>query len=213
MLLLSTAYFPPIEYFVLLMHHQRVTIDLHETYPKQTWRNRCVIASGNGPVTLSVPVQKPQGNHTKTIDVLISDHYPWRQNHWRSIHSAYRNAPYFIYYADLVENLILRDSSGLIAELNRNILNSVAEELGINTVVEYSPSFVKKPSDIHDLRYSLSPKARDRQNIKELVYPKYYQVFEERWGFLPNTSILDLIFNLGPDATNYLKSIQSQLQC
>jgi len=208
MLLLSTAYFPPVEYFVYLMHHQKVTVDLHETYPKQTWRNRCLITGGNGSVVLSVPVHKPNGNNTRTRDVTISDHYPWRQNHWKTIHSAYRNAPYFIYYADLAEKLILQDKSELLADLNRNILDTMVEEFGLTAAIGYSDSFIRETSGCLDLRFSISPKARDRQSIPELIFEPYYQVFEGRWGFVPNTSILDLIFNLGPDATDYLHRVK-----
>lgn len=207
MLLLSTAYFPPVEYFAYLLAHGKATIDLYETYPRQTWRNRCKLITGNGVADITVPVVKPLGNHTPSNQVLISDHSQWKKNHWRTIHSAYRNAPYFIYYSDLVEDLIYHTQTELLSELNKAILDVFLEELKISTPVEYTSAFISDSSEHIDLRFAISPKDRDRKSLSPLSYPVYYQLFEDRFGFVPNTSILDVLFNLGPDTKSYLESV------
>ena len=207
-LLLSTAYFPTVEYMVYLANAAKVTIDLHETYPKQTWRNRCQIMTGNGLVSLTVPVEKPGGNHTSTSKVLVSEHYNWRENHWKTIFSAYRNAPFFLYYCDMVEELIQKRNSQHLHLLNQQILNMVLPEIGLKVFWDYSSHFIKDPGEYIDRRFSLSPKAKDRAGVANPEFPPYYQVFEDRFGFQPNLSILDLLFNLGPDTLGYLEGIK-----
>jgi hypothetical protein len=204
--LLSTAYFPPVEYFVLLKNASSVQIDLHETYPKQTWRNRCRILTGNGPADLSVPVERPDGNHTSTSKVVISNHCQWAKNHWKSIESAYRNAPFFMFYSDMVEELICGHKEETLAELNVVILKHLCDEIEIQTQVIYTAEFVKDVKENVDARFCISPKAKDQKNIFAYRWKPYYQVFDDRFGFIPNASILDLLFNLGPDAPQYLQN-------
>ncbi|TVQ14153.1 MAG: hypothetical protein EA361_08120 [Bacteroidetes bacterium] len=207
-LILSTAYFPPLEYFVELINAREVVTDIHETYPKQTWRNRCAIVSGNGPVNLSIPVEKPHGNATKTCDIVISKHYPWRINHWRTIHSAYRNAPFFIYYADLIEQLIMDSGPNMLYELNDTILRALLAELQLEASITFSREFVREPEGMKDRRFCISPKQKDRHGYEAPVFQPYYQVFGDRFGFIPNLSIVDLIFNFGPDTALYLKQTE-----
>jgi hypothetical protein len=207
MLLLATACFPPVEYFVLLVRHRKATIDLHETYPKQTWRNRYLIVSGNGPVNLSVPVEKIHGNHTKTKDILISSHSNWHQNHWKTIYSSYRNAPFFVYYCDLVEQLILHNLEGSLSSFNRKVLDSLVSELGLSVEIDYTEEFVKDSTAWLDMRFGISPKNKVDNRNPSITLASYYQVFQDRHGFIPNASILDLIFNLGPDTGEYLEKV------
>lgn len=209
MLLLSTSCFPPVEYFAYLVHNGKAIIDLHETYPKQTWRNRYMITGGNGPVNLSIPVEKPLGNHTPTNSIIISKHCEWRQNHWKTIYSAYRNAPYFLYYAHLIEELIFDEKTEKLCDFNRTIMENIIKEMQLNVSLEYSDDFMAVSSDKNDRRFSISPKVKDNSNIR-LFHP-YYQVFEDRYGFIPNASIIDLLFNLGPDAPQYLVQLGTNL--
>lgn len=211
-LLLSTACFPPVEYFVFLMRHKMAWIDCYETYPKQTWRNRYLIIGGNGPCSLSVPVEKPFGNTTKTIDIVISKHAPWQQNHWKTIYSAYRNAPFFIYYCDLVEDLILKTHEEKLVNLNKKVIDALITELEIPVTIAYTEHFVAEAHDYLDMRFCISPKSRDQKNCPPVEYKPYYQVFEDRHGFVPNPGILDLIFNLGPDAVTYLEEAAEGLE-
>ena len=208
--LLSTSYFPPVEYFVEVIRHKKAIIDIHETYPKQTWRNRCNIYSANGNINLSVPVEKPHGNHTKTSQIKISKHAAWQKNHWRGIESAYRNAPWFVHYKDLVENLIMESESDLLYKKNERILNSILNEMEIQIEIEYTDDFVEESSGFDDFRFCISPKPKDRTGKKEILFDLYYQVFADKYGFIPNLSILDLLFNIGPDSLNYLEKISSK---
>ena len=182
-------------------------MDIHETYPKQTWRNRFTILSGNGPVSLTAPVEKPHGNQTQTHQVVISDHAPWQKGHWASIYSAYRNAPFFLYYSDMVHELIVNDTPKLLWKFNDRILQALFMEWGRAYPIEYTSSFVSVDNQYLDLRFSISPKPRERKGLEVPLFTPYYQVFSDRSGFYPNASILDLLFNLGPDAVDYLMSV------
>ncbi len=204
-LLLSSAYFPPLEYFCYLLHAESAFIDIHETYTRQTWRNRCAIYSGNGPVNLSIPVERPLGNNTPTRDVLTSQHQNWQKAHWRSIESAYRNAPFFLYYGSQVEELIMGTSSSTkLIELNNLILTTLCLEMNLDVMVSFTDNFLSDTQGYLDMRFAISPKSKDRKHITDLPFKPYYQVFDERYSFQPNLSILDLLFNLGPDAKKYL---------
>ena len=206
---LSTACFPPVGYFALVVQHEEVLIDLHETYSKQTWRNRCSLLSGNGTLHLSIPVEKPHGNHTATSKIVLSNHTNWKKNHLRSIVSAYNNAPFFLYYKDLIQQLLFDNQSNFLCEFNHNIFVKLLKELNIPKEIKYSESFLINPahSNYLDLRFELSPKNKPLASYCASTFPPYYQVFEDRFGFQPNLSILDLLFNLGPDSTDYLKQI------
>jgi hypothetical protein len=211
MLLLSTAYFPPVEYFVHLVKIGKVEIDLNETYPKQTWRNRCAIMSGNGLVNLVVPVEKPMGNHTPTHAVLFSNHSKWQQIHWKSITSAYRSSPYFLYYADIARHILLEKKFERLAEMNKYILQELCKEMSLVVEITYPESFIEPGSHENDLRFSLCPKPINYQGKKHLTLEPYYQVFEDRFGFNGEISLLDLLFNLGPDAGTYLHEMSEKL--
>lgn len=206
-LLLSTAYFPPLTYFVYLMRYDKVFVDIYETYPKQTWRNRCRIFSGNGPIDLTVPVEKPYGNHTKTYQVIISSHTRWQKIHWRSIESAYRNSPFFLFYRDMVKSLIFENSYSILYELNDHILKTFCNELEIKKELKFTEKFIQESPAFADLRFAISPKGKDRKKLNHLSFTPYYQVFSDRFGFQSDLSILDLLFNLGPDAKSYLEEI------
>lgn len=206
--LLSTSYLPPIEYFVEIIRHEKTVIDIHETYPKQTWRNRCNIYSANGNISLTIPVEKPYGNHTKTSQIKISKHAAWQKNHWRGIESAYRNSPYFLYYRDLAEHLIMESDSDFLYKRNDLILKSILNEIGVRVEIEFTHDFVLDASEFDDYRFTISPKPRDKKGEKDFFFEAYYQVFGDKFGFLPNLSILDLLFNLGPEALHYLEKMK-----
>ncbi len=209
-ILLSTAYFPPISLMAAAFQSESVEIEIHETYPKQTYRNRCNIATSSGLLSMTVPVKRVNGNHTKTCDIQIDNSLNWQLLHWRSIITAYNKTPYFLYYRDLFEPIFFKKHE-LLVNLNRKICEGLLKPLQISTLkITYSSQYVTSP-DIVDLRQSFHPKINRNPGIT-MEFPRYMQAFEENIGFLPNLSILDLIFNLGPEALPYLANLKISLQ-
>lgn len=203
MTLLSTAYLPSVAYMATLACQEKVVIEQYETFPKQTFRNRAVIATGNGPQTLTVPIIRTQGNHTPTNEIAISYQEPWQIRHWRAIVSAYSAAPYFLYYRDELERIIMHPHPRLI-DLNDAVLRLLLKKMKIDCLVEYSSDYLRpNEAQDNDLRLSLTAK----HSQAEASLPPYCQVFDTRYGFQSNLSAIDLLFNLGPEARNYLKKI------
>lgn len=193
--LLPTAYLPSIGYFQLLCHAQHAIVERWETYPKQTLRNRTVIMTANGLLTLSIPVVRPNGNHTLTQDIEISYSEPWNIRHWRAILSAYNASPFFLYYRDPLEDLLMQRQERLI-DFNNALLHLAIKWLKLDCDLHFSDQFT--PAGAHSADY--------RYNTAAIPSPQksYYQVFCAKTPFQPNLSILDLLFNLGPDAKEYL---------
>lgn len=199
--LLPTAYFPPVQWFVFLMAAGRVIIEQHETYPKQTYRNRCEIATANGKLALTIPVIKTYGNHTKTRDIAISDHQNWQALHWRALVAAYANSPYFLYYRDDFEPFFQKKYDNLL-QFNLELVQMLLRIMEIEKSIELTTDFEKAPAGVLDLRNEVTPK----KPFTLFPLPQYYQVFEERNGFLPGLSIVDLLFNMGPAAAGMLNA-------
>lgn len=206
--LLATAYLPPVEYFALILQHGGATIEIQETYPKQTYRNRCHIATSGGLLALTVPVVKTKGNHTRTDEAAVSYHLPWNRTHWRSMEAAYNTSPYFLYYHDALEPLYDQHYERLI-DLNSRFLTTMLEILKIKEPVTFSEVYTPRLPDGTDLRFDIHPKKQPCL-CSETEFPGYTQVFKEQQGFLPNLSIVDLLFNTGPDAHDYLEQIASK---
>ena len=201
--LFSTAYFPPISYVAAMLDKPVVLVEQYETFPKQTYRNRAVVATANGLLPLSVPVIRTNGNHTYTKDMDICYNENWAAKHWRAIESAYNSSPYFLYYKDDVE-AILNKKHRTLLELNMDILAFVFKKLKVTKEIILSTDFVTAGAgaDIEDYRNRFSPK-----NKEIIQLPPYDQVFEDRYGFQQDLSILDLLFNMGPDSLGYLKEV------
>ena len=202
-ILLSIAYFPPIDYFHFLSSVDHILMEAHETYTKQTYRNRCNIFSPNGIQALIIPIKKVDGNHTKTINIQISDHSNWRLHHWKSLQTAYNTSAFFMFYKDELWKIMQFQANNLL-EYNLHLLNFLMNEIGIKTKIELTNQFVQQTSNIRDLRASINPKNKTSMiNLSD-----YYQVYNEKHGFIPNLSILDLLFNEGPNTLNYLHSLK-----
>lgn len=201
---LSTAYFPPIEYFYHILKSENIVIDNLETYKKQTYRNRCNIYSEKGLMPLSIPVTKPKGNGTKTDEILITNIDKWKSNHWKTIETAYMNSPFFEYYQEEIRIEFVKQYDKL-TDFNDSLLKVILKILEINKQINYSKSFIKPDTFPNDYRFVISPKKSNN-----LIFDEYIQVFGERHGFIENMSILDLLFNLGPEARYYLENLKKK---
>lgn len=201
--LFSTAYFAPIQYYWHWNRNKACIIEAHENYIKQTWRSRCVIASANGPLQLSIPVQ---GKTDKIAikDVRISDHGNWRHLHWNSIESAYNSSPFFEYYSDDIRPFFEK-SFVFLYDLNEEIRLSICEILSIDSKAGFTEKFqIENEFDGSDFRNLIHPKKQPSIFDANFIAQPYYQVFQQKLGFLPNMSILDLLFNMGPESILYL---------
>ncbi|MFO8129043.1 MAG: WbqC family protein [Bacteroidales bacterium] len=201
----STAYFPPVEYMARMMQADKILIEGQETYARQTYRNRCIIQSANGPLMLTVPVRKIYGNHTRTSDIRVSYQYDWATLHIRALEAAYNASPYFLYYKDALQRTLSANHETLLG-LNMALLKQIMEWLNWEKEAGVTKTFHHRIPDGKDLRFVFHP-GRTTENAP--AFPVYIQVFSEKHGFQPNLSILDLLFNLGNETTRYLAALNS----
>ncbi|MBQ8702233.1 MAG: WbqC family protein [Prevotella sp.] len=180
---LHTTYFGPIQWYQQLYRSDGVFIDTAEPYIKQTIRNHCLIAGPNGVQKLTVPVSHPKvpDLQPKTNQIRISSHGNWQRQHWHALQTAYGDSPFFMYYEDDLRPFFTEEPPELLVDFNASIVKKMCELL-----------------DISHPRVPAPPHLRTPEN------KEYYQVFRERHGFLPNLSILDLLFNMGNEAILYL---------
>jgi len=192
-------YLPPVEYFEKLNTHKPdIVIEKEEHFPKQTYRNRANIYSPDGVLALTVPVTKGSKNHTKVKDVRISYDFNWQRLHWQSLQACYRRSAYFEYYEDELAPFYEKDSIFLF-DYNEQLLQFILKSLKIKIALNFTENYEAEYPLKADYRNTISAK-------KELIFEQkpYFQVFEERKGFLKNLSIVDLLFNQGPNSINYL---------
>jgi hypothetical protein len=155
-----------------------------------------------GKYSLVVPVIKPQGNHTMTKDIEICYRESWQQQHWKTLQSAYRSSPYFAYYADIIQPLFETRETHMVTH-NQQVLLTIARLTGMDLSVNFTKDYEKHPEGLLDLRKEISPK----KHQSFISFPEYPQVFSHLTGFKADLSMLDLLFNLGPEAGGYLKSL------
>ncbi len=205
MILLSTAYLAPIEQYSLLASGEPCLFDYHESYPKQSWRNRCRIMTDRGTVDLSIPVVKHHFAKTATRDVEIDYSTPWQKRHWHALVTAYRNSPYFDHYEHLFAPFY-STSCRFLVDLNERLMCTVLECMGLSAKVDMTKagSFVPLDNPHRDMRFALSPKQRLREGAEPYNARPYYQVFADKMPFEPNLSIIDLLFCEGPQSVNYI---------
>ena len=203
-ILLSTAYFPPVQYFSKLVLFDKVFIEQFENFAKQTYRNRCVILGANGPVSLIVPVVKGRNRKTGIKDLLISYDTQWQRNHWRTLFSAYNSSPFFEFYKDDIRPFF-EIRKEFLFELNQEILEKLCELLEIGNKPILTDGFEDVPAGTLYCREILSPKIQKAKSDPHFQPLEYTQVFHDKFGFIPNLSILDLLFNEGPKSAQILK--------
>lgn len=199
--LFPSCYLAPIAYYYYINNFETTIEDIHENFVKQTYRNRFYILSPNGIQSLTVPLIKVK---RKKIfkDVKIAYDENWQKIHWKSIESAYRSSPYFEYYEDDFQPLFEQKFDFLI-DLNTALQNKIVDAIGLEVHIQKSTKYCETDTNLIDFRSSLSPKNK----IADLDFPSYLQVFNDRIPFKKNLSILDLLFNEGPNSLNYIKSI------
>ena len=194
---LTIAYFPPIEYFALLAKYSSVYVEACENYQKQSWRNRCRILTANGPENLRFPVKHVGGTFSLPIREIEVDYStPWVEKTERCIETAYRSSAFFDYYRDELF-AILDEHPRTLWELDLRIIRFFLQKTGLRTELVPTQSFAAERVDIH-------PK-RPNAILHELGLERpYYQVFAERYGFVPNLSVMDLLFNEGPASLDFI---------
>ena len=205
--LLSTTYFGPIQWYQKLYRADEAWIEQHESFQKQTYRNRCLIATTQGTQALTVPVERT-GSSLDIKDIRISDHGNWPHLHWNALQSAYGDSPFFMYYEDDLRPFFTQRWDYLL-DFNEAIREKLCELLDIHPIVRYTNTYTATSLDASasgthalDFRSSINPKhpAPD----PDFKPRKYYQVYDAKHGFLPNLSIVDLLFNMGPESVFYL---------
>lgn len=201
-ILLHPSYFPSIAQMAAVAQARSVVWEVEDNYQKQTYRNRAFIAHSNGILLLNVPIKhNKDGRRQKTKEVLVENDFPWQEQHWKSLQSAYRTSPFFEYYEDDLEHLFTEPAESLMIH-NFKIYETLSELIGIE--VETSKTKVYDPTPrIEDLRFLINSKRKS-----EFSTESYTQVFQANHGFLPNLSALDLLFNEGPNTLSYLERQQ-----
>lgn len=200
MIVTELQYFPPLTFFITLYRESYVYLDVYETYRKMSFRNRCLIAGAEGIISLSVPLRDGRNQQLQVNEVLISKTENWQARHFKSIRSAYNRSPFFEYYQDELA-VIYQKPFARLAEWNLHCLNWLKEKLEWPAEIRMTETAVPfRASGWDDHRNRVLPKNYDLWNPV-----KYRQVFEERTGFFPNLSILDLLFNTGKEAGELLR--------
>ncbi len=184
---------------------ENIVLDIGENYIKQSYRTRYNIFSASGKYALTIPVSRPGGNHSPVKDILISDHEPWQRTHFRTIKTAYQNSPYYIHYIDEIEAL-LNNSNSLLYQYNDFCLKGIMEMLSIPITYTFTDEYIRDSHVANDFRNQISPK-KENHLTNTLISNQYHQVFEDSQGYIADLSILDILFNLGPESTAYLTSV------
>jgi hypothetical protein len=199
-LIIENQYFGTINYVITLFQFSNIKIEQYETYQKMSFRNRCVVAGSNGLVNLSVPLEKGRSQRQLMKDVRISLTDNWRIQHLRTIESCYNRAPFFEFYRDGVWALLEKEETFLL-DMNLRILEWLKKTFKLTATISLTENYMKHYSgDWTDCRNHILPK----NYLSEPINVRYTQVFEDRLGFLPNLSILDMLFCSGPEAKSLL---------
>ena len=199
-ILLSTSYLGPVQYFSKFLLGGKLIIEKHDNFIKQTYRNRCTIYGANGPLSLTVPVLRGSFHKTPVKSLRIDYSKKWQIEHWRAIESAYRSAPFFEYYSEEIWESYQKQPE-LLIQLNTELLETIFRLIGISPDYSFSTQYIS--SGEFDYRTAIRPKqALPDPSFKSAFY---HQVFEDRFGFIENLSMLDLLFNMGPEAPEVLQ--------
>ena len=208
-ILLSSAYFAPIQYYTKFLSFQKIFIEQYENFSKQTYRNRCDIQAANGRVSLVIPVVKGRGKKITMKNLEISYDEDWQRNHWRTIFSAYQSSPYFEFYSDDILPFFNKRWKYLL-DFNLEINKTVCEMLEIENNTTLTNDFERVPENTLNFREIISPKNKKKIDKSFFAF-EYTQVFSTKFAFMENLSIIDLIFNEGPNSYNILQKSITKL--
>ena len=200
-LLLHPAYFGPVSQYAAMIKAEKVVFENEDNYQKQTYRNRMYIYGANGKLSLNIPIRHTgnKSNHQKYRDVRIENDFPWQKQHWRSLETVYRTSPFFEFYEDDFKPLYDENFEFLI-DFNYKCFELAQESLQVEINFEKTTEYFLNPEGMVNGRSLINAK-----NSKPVIIEPYTQVFQEKFGFLNDLSIVDLLFNEGPNAINYLK--------
>ena len=200
-ILLSTAYMAPVQAYARMYKADSVREERCETFLKQTYRNRCLIMTANGPLALTVPIVHCGGN-VPVSEVRISQQGNWQKLHWNALVSAYERSPFFEYYADDFLPFY-KEKWELLTDFNAALRDTVLRLLDISVEVKPTVEYVRDFQG-EDCRMLISPKSK-LENDRRFHPRPYYQVFAHKFGFVPGLSIADLLFNMGPESRLILR--------
>lgn len=194
---LSSAYLAPIEYYTKLLDSDSLYLEQYDNYIKQSYRNRCTILSANGPIPLSIPIEKPDTLKCLMKDIRVSEHGNWQHLHWNAIISAYNSTPFFEYYRDDFQPFYERKHNFLF-DLNEELRELICGLLDIECEIKLTENYVTEiGGGDKDFRDTIHPKKKWELVSSDFVPEPYYQVFDQKFKFTPNLSIIDLLFNMG----------------
>ncbi|HOR40063.1 MAG: WbqC family protein [Bacteroidales bacterium] len=203
---LTSTYLGNIQFYSKLVHFSEIWIEQHCHYTKQTYRNRCKIATANGVMALSIPTIKPATEKCKTKDIRIDNSQHWQQIHWRALEAGYNSSPFFEYYKDDFAPFYTNKFEFLV-DYTFQLQSLVIALLELDCKVQLTDAYTTY-DDALDYRDALSAKKEIEDN--DFVISSYYQVFENKFGFIPNLSILDLLFNMGNESILVLQKSASK---
>ena len=192
------TYFSPVYQFQKLIKSDTVIFEVFDNYQKQTYRTRCSIYGANGKLSLNIPIKHHNGVRQKTRDIKIENAFPWQKNHFKSLENAYRSSPYFEFYEDELIPFYNKEYTYLLdflLETQKWSFDTLQLDIDFQKTKEFITHY---PKD-EDYRYLSDAKSKETFPVQA-----YNQVFAQKHGFIPNLSILDLLFNEGPNALNFL---------
>ena len=202
-LLLHPGYFLNIANFAAIVQHD-ICWEVHDNYQKQTYRNRCYICTDQGAHMLNIPIKhigKKKGKQ-KYAEVQVDNDYPWQRQHWRTLETAYRTSPFFEFYEDDIAPLYQTKVESLM-DFNLRSTKIICECLQISMPMDRTETYELHTVDMIDGRHLVNSKTKST-----IDQPPYVQVFDDRNNFVPNLSVLDLLFNEGTNALSYLKDLK-----
>lgn len=207
-ILIHPLYFGSIQQFTAIAKATEITFEMHDNFQKQTYRNRTFIATPEGPLLLNIPIKHTSKGkrgerervHQKYKEVRIENDFPWQKEHWKSIQIAYRSSPFFEFFEDDFAPLYEKKFTHLM-DFNLETFEVIKDALSIDIKINQSNSYVISPKELVDYRKFAS--AKNNTSFKNTPYT---QVLEKYHDFLPNLSVIDLLFNEGTNALSYLES-------